>query len=108
MLRISVLVLSLVMIGCAQQSNTKPVVDDKYAAGFLYRVKAQQVQDGMSEAQVISIMGAKPDSRSEMIGPKGKAKALGWTHYNAGTGKAYAVFFQLLNDQVVGRSESGM
>ena len=112
MIRFSLVLVGLMMVGCVQQSSKNltqhSVVDEKYAAGFLYQVRVQQVEDGMSESQVISIMGANPDSRSEMNVPKGKAKAVGWTHYNAATGKAYAVYFQFLNDKVVGRSESGL
>lgn len=108
MLRIAILIVAFCFTaGCVQQTNQKaaPKVD---VSSWLYSVNAKKVVDGMSEAEVIALMGRNPSSRSEMDMPQGKVKSLGWTHYYPTTGKAYAVFFTFLDDKVNGRSETGL
>ena len=105
MLRIAMLLIVLGVVGCVQQQAPKPApkVD---MSSWLYSLNAKKVMNGMSEAEVIAMMGGRPSSRSEMDMPQGKVKALGWTHYYPSTGKSYAVFFNFLDDKVNGRSES--
>ena len=93
------------LVGCAQQPEQKADVN---VSEYLYQVHATQVKNGMSEAQVVAIMGDNPSSRSDMEMPKGTIKVLGWSHYNAVTHKAYVVNFQLVDDKVIGRTEAGL
>lgn len=85
-MRITIIMFVLLLVACAGQPFRWSDFD--------------RVKDGMSEQEVLQIMG-KPSSRAT----NGNIKALGWGYANI-TG-AKAVFIQFRNDKVFGRSESG-
>ena len=62
MLRIFLSVVLIFVAGCAQQ---KPKENNVDVSGYFYQVRAAQVVNGMSEAEVTKMMGAEPSMRSE-------------------------------------------